>query len=319
MATPNRLEIVEKAKELWHTDRARMGDPSFNIDPEENELKEGGYLASAASELMYSSETKNAQWLEKNETLEVSKNESFDTILDVPALLRSGTVIFGGSGCGKSTLAKAVVRKLGEKGIVCYIVDPSRAWLDQGFEVVEVTKDQDSYRWIGQNTVFDVSRLTNNEKVIFVDLLSAELLHGHMNGVKQFEVAVLEEAELYIGNNSLRRKRLQNVLALLSNGRNFNLRAILISQVPSMVDKLPIKLTEQRVFGRLSEPNDQRYCKQLLGKEWVEQLKSLEVGTFLSENKGMVQRFKIEAKTEAKPKQFNFAWQFKSVSLDRKV
>jgi hypothetical protein len=117
----------------------------------------------------------------------------------------------------------------------------------------------------------------------------------------------MEESELYISNNSLRKKKLENVLTLVSSGRNFGLRFIAASQVPSMVDKLPIKLCEQRFFGRLSEPNDQRYVKQLLGKEWVEQSKTLGVGEFVSENKGKVQKFKLEMKEKPQAKrQFNF-------------
>jgi hypothetical protein len=43
---------------------------------------------------------------------------------------------------------------------------------------------------------------------------------------------------------------------LLTQGANFNIRFIAITQFASMVDKLVVKLAQQRYCGRTSEKND---------------------------------------------------------------
>jgi energy-coupling factor transporter ATP-binding protein EcfA2 len=317
MTTPCRAEIRQKAQELYakYQDQCGASELAQNTC-EENELKEDGFWSAAVSELM---QGENKEWTRypdalvrpvKPQRLEI-ETENFDEIFDVDALLRSGLVVFGGSGCGKSTLAKAVVRRLAAKGIVSYVVDSSRAWTNEGYDTIEVSRDCKCYIWNSENTVFDVCLLSVDEKVIFADTLARSLLDAHICGtVDRPEILVFEESETYLGNNTLRSKRLEHVLTLVSTGRNFALRYIAISQVPSMIDKLPIKLCEQRFFGRLSEPNDQRYCKAILNKESVEQLKSLTVGNFISENKGKIQKFKLETEKPRGWTQLNFTYQY---------
>ena len=62
MGMPNKHQIVEKAIELWKNERVRANDPSFDLTPEIEELREGGYLSSSQSALMRNPESKNAEW-----------------------------------------------------------------------------------------------------------------------------------------------------------------------------------------------------------------------------------------------------------------
>jgi hypothetical protein len=43
------------------------------------------------------------------------------------------------------------------------------AWLNEHYDVVEVTKDRKDYVWYNRNMVFEVSRLTIDQKVTFAD------------------------------------------------------------------------------------------------------------------------------------------------------
>lgn len=316
MATPNKSEILAKALEMWKSYQYQRGCGELaETNPEPCELAEDGFLQAAQSELMsspykkYESFEQPEKTIRENEKTERLQPENFADIFDVDACLRSGLVLFGGSGCGKSTLGKAIVRKLSANGITSYIVDSSRAWTNEGYDVIEVSRSIDRYEWNRENTVFDVAYLTVNEKTIFANTLAGSLMDDHISGtVEGAEILVLEEAELFLSNNSLRSHALENLLTLVSTGRNFNVRFIAISQVPSGIDKLPIKLCEQRFFGRLSEPNDVRYVKQILPKESVEQLKRLETGCFIAENKGKVQRFKLEIEKPLSTQGFTYSF-----------
>jgi hypothetical protein len=308
---PNREEILARAQQLFAEDCFRNG--VANVTPENDELLENGFFAQAQTELMMNGETRFSQWEpEKPERLE-RQNENFDSVPDLDALLRSGTIVLGGSGCGKSTLAKAIVKELLKKGVTSYIIDSSRSWSSERYNVVKVSRDCKSYRWKYENTVFDVCTLSVNEKTIFANALAGSLMSAHISGtVDGAEILVLEEAELFLSNNSLRSHALENLLTLISTGRNFRVRFIAISQVPSGIDKLPIKLCEQRFFGRLSEPNDLRYIKQILLKEWTEELKRLETGCFIAENKGHIDRFRLDLE---KPRSEGFNYAFSPIQI----
>lgn len=230
----------------------------------------------------------------KSENFEV-KNLS-DILQDVEflnSLLRGGLCIFGSSGTGKTVLARELVRAMSKKGIAFRIVDPSRAWLGVG-EVIEISKRQTVYSWDSSNTVFDVSRLTVSDKITFVNTFCGSLLESHMDDHRRNEILVLEESELYLQNSALRSKKCENILSLIAMGRNFNLRYIAISQAPALLDKLFLKLTELKFYGFLSEANDLNYLKKMLGKTWVEQLTTLNIGEFIFQGRRTIQKVKAE-------------------------
>jgi hypothetical protein len=55
----------------------------------------------------------------------------------------------------------------------------------------------------------------------------------------------------------------------------------LITQFPALVDKPPVKITQQRYFGWTWEKNDVAYVKAFLGKDWIAKLQSLQKGEFI--------------------------------------
>jgi len=222
------------------------------------------------------------------------QNRTENSFFDVEVALRCGFCVFGNSGSGKTNLAKLLAEKLRQRGIIVYVLDSSRQWFDFPFNhTIEVSRDRTRYEWVG-STLFDISGLNINDKVKFANMLCQTLLDSHIKAYCPWEFVVFEEAQLFLSNNALRNlSKYGSVLNLVSMGRNYNLRYGLISQFPSYVDKYLVRNTQQRYFGYIFEPNDYRYARQILGKEWVQKLKTLEVGEFLYQCKNRVQKIRV--------------------------
>jgi Cdc6-like AAA superfamily ATPase len=314
MAIPKREIVMEKARELFFEQSFRSGlDTSIN--PEENELLEGGYYASALSSLMRNEATKNQEWREsENSAKSEVESESFLNIINseefLISLLRGGLCVFGASGTGKTILVQCLVKMLTRKRINCYIVDPSTAWLNSGFNVVEVSKDQKKYNWKTQTTVFDVCRLNQIDKVSFADTVCAALVSVHLNGFAAREILVLEESETFLQNSVLRSKKCENLMNLLAVGRNFNLRYVVIGQAPALIDKVFLKLCELKFYGFLNELNDLNCLKRTIGKTWTEQVTKLDVGEFVFQSKHVIRKVKVDLQERRQTQGFNFEFTY---------
>jgi len=288
MATPTRTEIETYAKELWHRDRARSGDPGFDVEPELNELREGGYLSSARSELMTSIETKNAQWFSQHKNFEEIETSTDSTVLfDVQEALNTGFALTGAKQCGKTTMAKHFVRELLGLGVIVYVLDVSQAWNHDSpiTKITQITKHNEEYEWKGSQ-ILDMSSLGIRERVLFVNELCREIYDSHVYGDSERTFLVFEEAHTYLPNGCMRmsvRKKnvLDGVLDLITVGANYKIGFGLITQFPAMVDKTPIKACLQRYFGWTWEKNDVNYIKGFLPKEWSEKLRDLQRGQFI--------------------------------------
>jgi len=293
MTTPRKQQIVQRAKEIWFNEQFKNGIMNPNV-PEECELKECGAWSQAVSELManesrkyveYQDYAKYMEFMEKIENLEPSKD-----FFDVETALRSGFAIFGNSGSGKTNLCKLIVDQLNKHGITTFILDSSKQWFDVGFNVVSVEREKGYYQWKG-NTIFDLSNLAIWDKVTFTDKLCEHLLERDRS---QWEIVIFEECQLFIPNNALRDlKRYGNILKLVSIGRNYHLRYGLVSQFPSYVDKFFVRNTMLRYYGWIHEPNDMRYVRQLLSKEYAEMLKTLKVGEFVYQNGSQIRKIQV--------------------------
>ncbi len=85
-----------------------------------------------------------------------------------------------------------------------------------------------------------------------------------------------------------------NVLNVISNGRNFNVRFGLITQFPANVDKAPVKISQQRYFGLTTEKNDITYVKSFLNdKKDVDTLRNLGKLEYLYQYKGKVEKVTV--------------------------
>ena len=311
MITPNKEAILQKACELWHESRAREGDPSFDIEPEENELRESGFLAVATSELMRSNDTVNPEWRnyaekfeKKNE--ERSENFTLGVPFDVSLAVDSGFYVSGTSQSGKTNLAKLLVQQLLDSRIACYVLDASKAWTHDSpiRNVLLVSERERRYAW-NDSTVFDISSLSARKKVLFVNQLCHDIYEMHVEGYARKEFIIFEEAQTYLPQGCLRlairrSSPCESVLDVVTVGANYGLRFGLITQFPALVDKPPVKICQQRYFGWTWEKNDIAYVKAFLGKDWIAKLQGLQKGEFIYQCRDVTQMIKTPEYKQSK-------------------
>ena len=236
---------------------------------------------------------------------------------DVKLAVDSGFYVSGTSQSGKTNLAKLIVQRLIDNRIACYVMDASKAWTHDTpiSNVVNVSERERRFEWRG-NTVFDISALNTRHKVLFVNQFCHDLYKMHVDGYAMKEFIIFEEAQLYIPSGSLRlairrSSPCESVLDVVTVGANYGLRFGIITQFPALVDKPPIKITQQRYFGWTWERNDVAYIKAFLGKDWSVKLQSLQKGEFVYQCRDKTQLIKT-AKYEAcgtVETRFNFAYQ----------
>jgi hypothetical protein len=327
---PNKQEIIARAREMFFENEIKHG-VSNPTNPEECELIESGYYSSALSEIMTNVETKNAKWENFNdrvENFEKAENISTELFFNVSTAMDSGFYVSGTSQSGKTNLAKHLVQQLINNGITCYVLDTSQAWTHDTPvpNVIPINSEDESYSFTG-NTVFDISSLNTREKVAFVNMLCRTIYQEHVNGYRTKEFLVFEDAQCYLPSGCMRlavrrSSPCESVLDVVTVGANYGLRFGLITQFPALVDKPPVKITQQRYFGWTWEKNDLLYVRAFIGKEWAAKLIELKRGQFIYQNKektSLIQVPKFEEKTVMTETQFNFEWQLQGLSLDRKV
>lgn len=209
--------------------------------------------------------------------------------------LRTGTFTGGSSGSGKTVLNYHLADILMRKGVIVYVIDPSQAW-QKGSSIPNVHRvgypstitfkngnSLDGETLTKNGTIFDVSFLAYPQRVDFTETFCKWLLDDRKASQTRPPTFVFfEECQLVFYQGSMRSlKRHSNAVELVTNGRNFNVRYGVITQFPSMIDKLLIKMTRQRFFGYTSETNDVNYIEEIIGKEMAKELPNLGVGEFL--------------------------------------
>jgi len=291
MTTPKKSEIIEKAIELWRTDQLKSGSMQLaQLNPEIEELREGGYLSSAQSELMMSLERKHAEFKDY-----ADHTENFDDFsIDVAEALQNGIYTVGSRGCGKSDLNMYVADQLMKEGIIVLVFDPSMDWLKRSNVQKYITVQP--YTTISipsESTIFDLSIITPLQQREFVERFNHALFEYQIHNGNQWYFCIYEEACQYFPQGCLRAKNMQYSVRLLTQGRNFKISMALITQFSSMVDKDCMKYMDQRFFGVTNEKNDIEYLKVFLGKN-TQELKSLDNGRFFYFNKGKISKVSIE-------------------------
>lgn len=290
--TPTKEEIELRARQIYARECYRTGVPELaDTNPETSELGENGYLSSARSELMTSTETKNEQWLKTSED-----TESSSFAVDIQQLFESNALILGSRHTGKSDIAMMITdMAMLEKAIVI-VFDPSQDWSARS-SIPRVMKVE-PYRNLDvpcESTIFDISLLSPTQQTRTVENFSEKLFqHQASNPEHKRYLVIFEEAHTYFIQGCMRSENLANCVRLLSVGRNVSIACVLISQFASMLDKFAIKhSTSQAYFGFTREPNDIKYLKQILGSE-VEKLSKLNDGEFLYSTRHAIQKMCIE-------------------------
>ena len=276
MTMPKREQILQLARELYAEQCYKNGIPE--ITPEDGELLENGFYAQAKSELMMCLSRKTEEFKEYAEQIENFTDFQFDC----KEAMQTTTFISGSRGVGKSDIAMQIVNELTTEGIICVAFDSSLDWIRRSSISRYVTVQPYSDLSIpNENMIFDISMLTPNQQQQSVEQFSKKLFeHQINNNMANKYYVVFEESQLYFPLNSIRAKRYQHSMRILTCGRNFQVSLCAISQFPSLIDKELVKNAQQIYIGCTSEPNTLAYWKGILGKN-ADQLRELENGSFV--------------------------------------
>ena len=296
--TPKHEQIVQKAIEMWRQDRIRANDPSFDIDPELCELREGGYLSAAQSELMRSSgyefELYLAEAKEANKIDYASKHVC-DLSYDFEEQKKTNTLISGTNSTGKSRLAMLLASRLRQKGFNVIAFDNSGAW--------KKISDLPNYKLVpsenkikislSRNMLLDMSLLRpSNQRKLVDEILEIFWLNAVNSDSKTWQIAILEEFQLY--GRWLRGRLSENIYRIMSAGRNQKIRVIAITPSMALIDPLFIRLCGQRFHFKLSiEENSLRKFRRFYGNDNTRIVQSLDCGYALHYLKGKIKVVKI--------------------------
>jgi len=324
MAIPKREEILARATAMFFEDCSKHGAYSF-VNPEEEELKENGYISAAQSELMRDrAHADSAEWKSyERATAEPEEPESGQLPFDVSQALDTGFFVSGTSQTGKTTLAKTLAKRLIDAGVVVYAIDPSRAWLhdtpiNQVIEIVEMRGQAGP--WYG-STVFDVSTLNVRDQIAFADTLCKSLIEHHLSGETRYnEFLIFEESQNYLPQGGLRlatrrSNPLENVFKLVTIGANFGLRFGIVTQFSALIDKSVVKIVQQKYCGSTFEPNDIKYLKGFLGKAWSEKLSALQRGQFVYQNRertSLIQTGPYSQSVQTDKRETQYTWNYRA-------
>jgi len=300
MTIPNREAIIEEAfkKHQWKNYQVNSNTPTIQ------ELHESGLFANARDTLMRSEDSEYRSYIEAeasrlgllNYKVDVEVKRQKQVMFNVDEALNSGIFTSGTSSSGKTLLNCWFAKILMKHGITVYVLDPSQAWRNSPIQnVITVKEMRGKLTWSERSTVFDISFLTWQERMRFADLICKTLLDDRKSSKWRPPTFIFfEEGQLYFYQGSMRTpKQTPNVVELATNGRNFNLRYAVITQFASMIDKILVKITQQRYAGWSNETNDKKYWKGIIGKAWTEKLKSLTVGEFVYSNPKCVYRIRV--------------------------
>jgi Cdc6-like AAA superfamily ATPase len=296
MVTPIKAEIVKLATEKWHADQLRRGNPSYDIKPELDELRESGYLSYAQSELMrnpnhdewdgYNERVKNLQ-----KTLQSSPVFSTIEIIDLNEVLKSGLAIVGGRGTAKTTTAKHLIRRfIKEKESVRIRAFEDAYELSRNSDLpfYQILTEQTRQIFIKQKCTYFTGKLYNPEDATTilrsfvirdwsrqVDKVLAS--NGHF---EDWILYVTDDSHSILDRYSLSRTINKTLLRWVGTGRNYAMSYITVSQ---RFQSIPTQLLERINTGylifKLSGANNRSKLKAIgLDKPTIKRIEKLKVG-----------------------------------------
>lgn len=214
-------------------------------------------------------------------------------------------------GSGKTNHAYQLAEDLMQAGAIVYVFDPSQAWMKKSsipeyqritlpFGITTLYRDPEIP---DDSTVFDISMLYVPQQQEFVEKFCRKLFTERTKSRERPQTfLIFEEAQLYLPEGRMRSKAAQELMRIITVGRNFNIRYGLITQFASTVDKLAVKMTKQRYFGFSDELNDVKYLTNFIGKKWASDLGSLKIGEFIYDYGTRTQRIQTPLfETETPP------------------
>ena len=215
----------------------------------------------------------------------------------VETILNECCFIAGGRRSGKTNLGILLVDQLLKNDVQVKVVDSSRQWLKRSSipDYIKVaTARVSSYGLFGVwnlpnvwNCIYDCSRLTTAQLGEFVqgmmqnDFQEAVILDEQEVRVKA--CYVLEECQNLIPNSALRSYSFQEISRFVTQGRNFGLSYIALTQRLASVDSNLVEVSGLKYFGKTEGDNNRRKAKAWLPKEYLNKARDLKTGEFLQQ------------------------------------
>lgn len=196
---------------------------------------------------------------------------------------KTNTLITGANASGKTLLACNIASLLKRVGQVV-VIDNVGVWKQKSdipfyYSVSYRNCPYPLFR--NESIIYDTSRLRSTEQKLFVDTVTLELWNRQLENNSVRTWLILEEGQLYLRN--IRGQVAEDILRVMSAGRNHKIRSIVISPDLALIDPAIIRLCGQRYHGRLSiEENSKRKFRAYYGKDWqYSATHDLETGLFL--------------------------------------
>jgi hypothetical protein len=299
---PTKEQILVKALEMWRNDQYRQGCEALaDLTPEPNELNESGYISASKSQLMRNMvKNDSEEWKGYNESVENSDDLKFD----LEEAMKSGVIVSGTTGTGKSDVGMYLTDRLMNEGIIVVVFDSSQDWQKrssiaryQTLTIPHIDKIPE------RSVIFDISRLSVQGRQNLIESFSETLYRCQsMNPSRKQYFLVFEEGSSYFREGFMRGKRFSNTAMLMSEGRNYGVRFMVITQFFASIDKMSMRYMRQRYFGYTDELNDVSYVKAFLGDQALK-LRDLNAGEFTYYNAGKTTKISIEPYTSTIQKQ----------------
>jgi hypothetical protein len=220
----------------------------------------------------------------------------------VEEALKTGFYLSGTPGSGKSDVAMFCADELRKVGVIVMVWDPSQDWIERYSPINYVLKFKNppfNFEEVKlQSAIFDTSTLTVLQMQEAADRF-CWLLYNYQAKIPKEQrkhfFLIFEEAQIMVPQGVMRSKRLQNVLRVITVGRNFKIRIGIVTQFASTVDKDAIKSCRQRYYGWTNEFNDVSYIGKFVGEEEAKNLQYYKAGDFLYQfpNKNVLEKIHI--------------------------
>lgn len=213
---------------------------------------------------------------------------------DIQEAQRTGTFICGIGGTGKSDVGMHLAKAFIDNGIIVYVFDDSRDWMKRSTVPYYLSIKENAPQLVyslSTSMIFDISLLTVRQAKNVVQKFCRSLFHERVQNPKP-TIVIFEEAQIYLPEGSMKSKASEEIMRLVTVGRNYGLRFVLITPFASNVDKLCIKSCKQKYLGFTDERNDKEYLKSFIG-ERVDELETLKTGEFIYSCGAQTERVKI--------------------------
>lgn len=198
---------------------------------------------------------------------------------------------------GKTNLGILLVDQLLKNDVQVKVIDSSRQWLKCSSVPYYIKVSLSRISRYGLfaiwnlpnvwNCIYDCSRLTTVQMREFVqgmmqhDFQEAVILDEQ--GVQVKACYILEECQNLIPNSALRSYSFQEISRFVTQGRNFGLSYIALTQRLASVDSNLVEISGLKYFGKTEGDNNRRKAKAWLPKEYLNKAKDLKTGEFLQQ------------------------------------